>query len=127
VLGFALVGAHLAAAIWLIARAVGGSIGDWVLAAVVAVSWVLAWGSWRFIGLAGVGRLASLFAGTALIVPFTALLFVPLAIVWVLERTVWAVRLALWFVVHRPAGYPKPPAPDFGSTRDHGPAPLQRL
>jgi hypothetical protein len=67
--------------------------------------------------MAGLGRLASIVAGTIIILPFTALLLVPLGLVWVLERGVWLARAVLWLFHGRPRGYAPPPAPDFGSTR----------
>jgi hypothetical protein len=127
VLGFALVGVHGAAALALAYFALGGSTLERVAAMAVAVSWLVAWGAWRTLGLAGLGRLASIVAGTIIILPFTALLLVPLGLVWVLERGVWLARAVLWLFHGRPRGYAPPPAPDFGSTRIRDPRPLQRL
>lgn len=126
VLGFALIGVHGAAALGLAYFALGGSTLERVAAAALGLSWLIAWGAWRTLGLAGLGRLASIVAGIV-IVPFTALLLVPLGLVWVLERGVWLARALLWLVHGRPRGYAPPPAPDFGSTRIRDPRPLQRL
>jgi hypothetical protein len=125
VLGFAAVGLHLGVVVWLIARA--ASTAAWIAAALVAAGWVVAWGAWRSLGVAGLGRLLSFVGGVLVIVPFTALLLVPLGLVYACERGVWAARVVFWLVVGRRRGAPPPPAPDFGSTRTAEPKPLQRL
>jgi hypothetical protein len=126
-LGFALIGAHGAAALALGYDALDGATLERVAAVALGLSWVAAWGAWRTLGLAGLGRLASIVGGTILILPFTTLLLVPLGLVWVLERGVWLARALLWLVHGRPRGHAPPPAPDFGSTRIRDPRPLQHL
>ena len=127
VLGFALIGVHGAAALGLAYLALDGSTLERVAAMGVAISWLAAWGAWRTLALAGLGRLASIVAGTILILPFTALLLVPLGLVWVLEGGVWLTRAVFWLLHGKPRGHAPPPTPDFGSTWVRDPRPLQRL
>ncbi len=122
--GFALVALHLAAAC--IVAALAGSTLAVILAVAIALSWVAAWGGWTRIGWAGLGRLASFVGGAIVIVPFTALLFIPLGVVWAMERIVWLARTFSWLVRGRRRGHPKPQPSDFGSTRAVDPH-LQRL
>ena len=127
VLGFALIGLHGAAALALAYFALDGSTVERAAAVIVGLSWLAAWGAWRTLGLAGLGRVASIVAGTIIILPFTALLLLPLGLVWVLEGGVWVARALLWLLHGRPRGHAAPPAPDFGSTWVRDPRPLQRL
>lgn len=127
VLGFALIGVHGAAALGLAYFALDGPTLERVAAVVLGISWLVAWGAWPTLGLAGLGRLASIVAGTIIILPFTALLLVPLGLVWVLERGVWLARALFWLFHGRPRGHAAPPAPDFGSTWVRDAQPLQRL
>jgi hypothetical protein len=127
VVGFSLVGVHGALAVWFAYRAFGGAWYDAIAAVLLGVTWVVVWGAWRTLGWAGLGRLTALIGGTGVIVPFTALLFVPLGIVWLMERIVWLGRTVFWRAYGKPRGHERPPAPDFGSTYARDPRPLQRL
>ena len=107
--------------------ALDGSTVERVAAAILGVSWLAAWGAWRTLGFAGLGRLASIVVGTIIVLPFTALLLVPIGVVWVLESGVWLARALVWLLHGRPRGHAAPPTPDFGSTWVRDPRPLQRL
>ena len=127
VVGFSLIGVHGALATWFAYRAFRGAWYDAIAAVVLGVTWFVVWGAWRTLGWAGLGRLTALIGATGVIVPFTALLFVPLGIVWLMERLVWLGRTVYWLVYGKPRGHEPPPAPDFGSTYARDPRPLQRL
>ena len=127
VLGFALVGVHGAAALALGYDALDGSTLERLVAVALGISWLAAWGAWRTLGFAGLGRLASIVVGTIIVLPFTALLLVPIGVVWVLESGVWLARALVWLLHGRPRGHAAPPTPDFGSTWVRDPRPLQRL
>jgi hypothetical protein len=109
--GFVLVGLHLASICAAVALAVRGSTVWWIVAAVLALSWVAIW---RLRGLIVV-------PGVILIVPATISVLVPSLVAWILEGGPWDVaKLLAWWLGFRRAGSTRPDVRPIGPTREFG-------
>lgn len=108
VIGFLLVGIHFGVSVWSTWRAIDG-VGEWAPAVLVSLSWILLWGEWRALGWAGLGRLAAFAVGVVLVVPFSALLLLPVLLTLVVEHGVYRIALGLWHVRGKKGTKPEPP------------------